>query len=369
MTVSDDFIVDFGEAFSMESVEMGIFAVDVCSEEYIPANTVTEFGDWSAAMGKMEEGLPPPKYSPDVGMLRHPRSGSIESTNSRQEFEWDLLSIDLEPDRESAGKPRARWLESGSARPSAFFTSALVHVAIFFLFAFFPVTQAAGTSGYAGNVFSATILFHEDLIPQDASPASVDSAASAPSVAKKSKKAREIQPLEPPQQPVDMHETAPKPTRIATLEKEKLPEKKDESKEQKKEVTNQKEDPRGDGLHNSLASMPSTASAERRFIPAAGQGGEAFDFMVLSAIREAIFFPKQAARERQHGEVIVSFSINKDRSILSLGITKSSGLTILDEAAIKIIQKAAKKFPPFPEGLSTDALHYEVPILFKQKGK
>ena len=136
-----------------------------------------------------------------------------------------------------------------------------------------------------------------------------------------------------------------------------------------KEITNEKEDPRGDGHQNSLASMPSTASAERRFIPAAGQGGEAFDSLVLSAIREAIFFPKQAVQERQHGEVVVAFSINKDRSISSLGIAKSSGFTILDEAAIKIVQKAAKKFPPFPDGLSTDTLHFVVPILFKEKGK
>ena len=198
-------------------------------------------------------------------------------------------------------------------------------------------------------MLSATILSHEDLIPQDESPASVDSPASAPSIAKASKKPKEPESTEQPKESLD---------RFAALEKE--PE---------KEITNEKEDPRGDGHQNSLASMPSTASAERRFVPAAGQGGEAFDSLVLSAIREAIFFPKQAVQERQHGEVIVAFSINKDRSISSLGITKSSGFTILDEAAIKIVQKAAKKFPPFPDGLGKDTLHFVVPILFKEKGK
>ena len=50
----------------------------------------------------------------------------------------------------------------------------------------------------------------------------------------------------------------------------------------------------------------------------------------------------------------MAFAINKDRSVLNFGIMKSSGLAILDEAAIKIIQKAAKKFPPFPDGLGTE---------------
>jgi periplasmic protein TonB len=367
MSVPDDFIIDFSETPSVERVEREIFTVDFWSDGYIPGNSETEFVDCSEAIGKMDVDLPSPKSCPEPEILGHPLSGPIDLTNSREEFEGDLLSIDLDADMESAGKPHAR-VESRSARPSAFFTSALVHGAFFFLFALFPATQVAGTPGYAGNVLSATIISQEDLIPQSESPASIDSAASVPSIAKKRNKPRESYSLEP-SKAIDMQETGPQPSRVAMQEEPKLPEKKEENKEWEKEVTSEKEDPRGDGLQNSLASMPSTASAERRFIPAAGQGGEAFDAMVLSAIREAIFFPKQAAQERQHGEVIVAFSINKDRSISSLGITKSSGFTILDEAAIKIVQKAAKKFPPFPDGLSTGTLPYLVPILFKEKGK
>jgi periplasmic protein TonB len=348
MADPEDFIIDCGEVPSAERAEREIFTVDFLTDGYIPRNSKSEFVDWSGAIGKMDVDLPSPQSCPEAGIMGHPLSGPTNWTNSREEFEWDLLSIDLDPDVERAGKPHAK-AESRSARPSAFFTSALVHGAFFFLFAFFPATQAAGTFGYAGNVLTATILSHEDLIPQDESPASVDSPASVPSIAKTSKKPEEPDSTEHPKESLE---------KVAVLEKQL-----------EKEITNEKEDPRGDGPQNSLASMPSTASAERRFIPAAGQGGEAFDSMVLSAIREAIFFPKQAVQERQHGEVVVAFSINKDRSISSLGITKSSGLTILDEAAIKIVQKAAKKFPPFPDGLSKDTLHFVVPILFKEKGK
>jgi periplasmic protein TonB len=123
----------------------------------------------------------------------------------------------------------------------------------------------------------------------------------------------------------------------------------------------------GEGPRNAIASLPSIASAERRFIPAAGAEGKAFEAMVLSAIREAIFFPKQAVKERHHGEVVVAFAITKDGSISSLHVTKPSGYPILDEAAIKIIQKAAAKFPAIPDTIDKQSMDYVVPILFKER--
>jgi periplasmic protein TonB len=368
MIVPDNYVIDCIEVLSTESLDLKIFRVDVCSEADSSRDTHTEFADRSWPVRNVDADFSSAEPCPEALIPGHVLSYRIEWTNSTDAFEQDLLSIDLDPESESAGRPRAGWFESRSARPSAFLTSTLVHVAVFFLFAFFSATQVAGTPGYAGNVLAATILSHEDLVPQDESPASVDSPASAPSIAKQMTKLKEPQlRQEPPEQAIDMQEKDPRTSRAEMLEKPNPLEKKEERKEPEIEVSEAQQDPRGDGLRNSLASMPSTASAERRFIPAAGQGGEAFDSLVLSAIRESIFFPKQAAQERQHGEVVVAFSINKERSISSLGVTKSSGSTILDEAAIKIIQKAAKKFPPFPDGLSTDALHFVVPILFKEK--
>jgi protein TonB len=367
MTVCGDFIIDCSEAPSVEMAEKEIFAAEFRSDEYSWGDTDTQAHDFSRVTGNMEVDLPSPESCPEVSILGHVISGPIEHIDSRQEFESDLLFIDLDPDVENAGKPHAGWFAFSPVRLPAFFTSALIHGSIFFLFAFFSASQVAGTPGYAGNVFSATIVSHEDLIPQNESPASIDSAASAASTAKKSKKVREIQ--QPPEQPVDVHDTGTEATRISMLEKRKPVEKHEEIKDPIKEMTDKKEDAQAEGLRNSVASLPSTASAERRFIPAAGQGGEAFESMVLSAIRASIFFPKQAAQERQHGEVVVAFAVNRDGSVSGLSIAKSSGFAILDEAAFKIIQKAAKKFPPFPDRLSMDALHYVVPILFKEKVK
>jgi periplasmic protein TonB len=365
MIVPDDFIIDSSETPPVEH-EKEVFLIDFVPDEYNRENIEPELVDSSEEPAKIDMDLPSPEYFPKEEIPGYPLSGFIDWTNSRKDFERDLLSLGLDPDGESKANHHPGWFESGSTRASAFLTSVFVHCWVFFLFTFFPATQVAGTPGYAGNVLSVTIVSEEDLVPQNESPASVDSAGSLPSIAKRSKKPREPHPAEP-RKTIEMQERGRHPTGVTMLEKPKLPEKEEESKEREKEVIDEKEDSRGDSLQDSLASMPSTASAERRFIPAAGQGGEAFDSMVLSAIREAIFFPRQAAQERQHGEVVVAFAVNKERSVLSFDIMKSSGFVILDEAAIKIIQKAAKKFPSFPNGLDTDTLHYVIPIVFKEK--
>ena len=369
MNVSDDFIIDCSEGPAVERFEREILTDDFSPLEYTAENIEAEFVDLNEEIGNIEVDLPAPESCPEAGVPGHPLSGCIELTNSTKEFERDLPSCDLDPDKERGRRPLAGRFESGSAKPSAFFTSVLVHCSAFLLIAFFPAPQVAGKHGYQGNVISATIVAQEDLVPQDESPASVDSVASAPSIAKKSEKTKEAPPKES-HKAIETQEIARRPTDIEMLGKPNLLEKKEERKERQKEVTKEEEqDPRGDALRNSLASMPSIASAERRFIPAAGQGGEAFDSLILSAIREAIFFPKQAAHRREHGEVVVAFAISRDRSVLNFDIMKSCGFEILDQAAIKIIQKAAKKFPPLPDGQGKDTLHYVVPIMFKERGK
>lgn len=372
MNVPDNFIIDCSEAPAVERFEREILTDDVSPLEYTAENIEAEFVDSSDEIGKIEVDLFSHESFPEAEIPGNPISASAEWTNSRKEFERDLLSLDSDPAANDVGKNQSGWLESRSARPSAFLTSVLVHCSAFLLITFFPAPQVAGKHGYEGNVISATIVAQEDLVPQDESPASVDSVASAPSIAKKSEKTKEAPPKEPPKS-IETQEIARRPTDLAMLEKPNLQEKqekKEERKEREKEVTKEEEqDPQGDALQNSLASMPSIASAERRFIPAAGQGGEAFDSLILSAIREAIFFPKQAAHRREHGEVVVAFGINRDRSVLDFDIMKSSGFEVLDQAAIKIIQKAAKKFPPLPDGLRTETLRYVVPILFKERQK
>jgi protein TonB len=363
MTVVHGFTIDCTQISSQEMAGKDCVTIDLCEDAIDSCNHRRELLDCIQPEDRGKIDLPLPEYVPHADMPEHPFPDRRIWANSPTEFEKDLLSID--PD--AANRLLSRRFDSRSAKPTAFFTSAAVHGAFFFALVLFPAPHVGGTFGYSGDVVSATIVSHEELIPQDESPASIDSPASMPSIAKKSTKLKEPAPV-PPEKPVDMQETGPHPTEIAMMQKPETPEKEPEKKEREREIPNPNEDPAGDGLQNTVASSPSTASAERRFVAAAGRGGEAFDSLVLSAIREAIFFPKQAAQERRHGEVAVAFSITRDGSIVDLRIKRSSGIAILDEAGMKIVQNASKKFPPFPDGVSTDALSFVVPILFKKKG-
>ena len=191
----------------------------------------------------------------------------------------------------------------------------------------------------------------EDLIPQDANPASIDSLASKPSIAAKAKKPTEKKIADSTEKLFDENDI--RSNRITMIERPKTEEKPNEKKDDKKKIDDkEKPDLTSEGELNSMASAPSVASAERQFVPAASRGHEAFKSMVLSAIKEAIFFPKAALKERQHGETVVAFVINRDGSVTDLRMEKSSGSKILDEAAIKIVQKAGKKFPPFQKALT-----------------
>ena len=197
-------------------------------------NTEFAYEGWPA--GNVDADFFSAEPCPEALIPGHVLSYRIEWTNSKDAFEQDLLSIDLDPEGENAGRPRFGWFESRSARPSAFLTSALVHVAVFLLFAFFSATQVAGTPGYAGNVLAATILSHEDLVPQDESPASVDSPASAPSIAKQMTKLKEPQlQQEPPEQAIDMHERDPRTGGAKMLEKPNTLEKRRSARSRKQQ--------------------------------------------------------------------------------------------------------------------------------------
>jgi TonB family protein len=231
----------------------------------------------------------------------------------------------------------------------ALVTSAFFHSALLCVMAFFPAIHVAGAGGTGENTIIMKVAAAEDLVPQDASPASIDSAASAAAKAKRDKHQDSKSEEAPKEQPIDP-EAGPSP-----------------------KLTEMKEDPLnrqdGNAPMDSVASVASTASAERQFISAAGQEGSALDAKVLSAIRESIFFPRDALNRRHHGEVTVAFAVAKDGSLQDLRVVKPSESSILNEAAIKIIEKAAKKFPSIPPAMFKERLDYVVPILFRENRK
>ncbi len=365
---SEHLIIDYGDSPSNEGDQPELLTLDFCQDIQIPGIVATDCVGLDRATEKMEIDLPTPESSKHTQFPEDPLFSLDQWINSRAALEADLLATDLKSNFfHSVENPHVRSLGSRSTRPSTLLISAMIHVFFLCFLAYYAATQGSGSASHAGNVITVRITPQEDLIPQDETPASVNSAGSAASIAKNTK-TLETSSAQPLKHTPDILETSPQADRPAMTDVQEPPKKKDEKKESEKELTEKMDESlRGDGPQNSMASIPSTASVERQFIPASGQGGEAFESKVLSAIREAIFFPKKALTEGHHGESVIAFTINKDGSVSHLIVKKSSGSWILDEASIKIIQKAAKKFPPIPNNLNAESLDYVVPILFKKR--
>lgn len=71
-------------------------------------------------------------------------------------------------------------------------------------------------------------------------------------------------------------------------------------------------------------------------------------------------YPEGAKREKLYGNLQLTVGIRADGSLESIGINRSSGIKILDDAAIKIVRLAGKNgFAPFPPDIrrDTDILH------------
>lgn len=321
--------MDLDDHSGGEDFGSDLFQVDVRPDMEIAGNTARVFLDWNEASEEKEVDLSSCDCTLDERIPGLLRFGPFGWKNSANELDLDRHHMETESDDfQIAWKPLLLFGEAISTRFPGFLTSGLIHAAVFILFFIHPVSPISGSSCPSGNVVSVTIAAEEDLVPQEECPASVDSAASIASTKQKTK-----------------HDEKP-------LEDKK---------------TAKEEPVEEDKPNDSTASLPSIASAERRFIASAGPEGKTFESMVLSAIREAIFYPRKAVNERHYGEVIVAFALNKDGSLCSLSITKPSGSPVLDEAALKIIRKAAQKFPPIPDALNSQSIDYVVPILFKEK--
>ncbi len=72
-----------------------------------------------------------------------------------------------------------------------------------------------------------------------------------------------------------------------------------------------------------------------------------------------INYPSEARQANLYGNARVLVSLRKDGTVKELAILESSGSTVLDDAAIRIVRMAAP-FAPFPESLSEDFDELEI---------
>jgi len=182
---------------------------------------------------------------------------------------------------------------------------------------------------------------------------------------KPEKQIKKEQDNKPEKQSDSLERTSNSPRVLASNEHAEPAAKEDESKKPKDPKMSDTKS--GTGPLDSVASLPSVASEERRMLSAGGSDIKNFQSRILAAIREAIYFPKEALDRQKHGETVVQFSVNRDGSVANLSVSQPSGSTVLDDAALAIIRKASKNFPSIPDALAGESVHYVVPIHFKEK--
>ncbi|AJJ34428.1 hypothetical protein CH54_2707 [Yersinia rochesterensis] len=80
-------------------------------------------------------------------------------------------------------------------------------------------------------------------------------------------------------------------------------------------------------------------------------------------------YPLRAKKQRQQGDAIIRFVVNKEGYVLSVKLIKSSGTAALDQEALAVI-KRAQPLPPPPAGLlSNGQVTLAMPIGFELKSK
>jgi len=72
-----------------------------------------------------------------------------------------------------------------------------------------------------------------------------------------------------------------------------------------------------------------------------------------------INYPPEARRANLYGNARILVSLRKDGTVKELAILESSGSTVLDDAAIRIVRMAAP-FAPFPDSLKEDVDELEI---------
>lgn len=119
----------------------------------------------------------------------------------------------------------------------------------------------------------------------------------------------------------------------------------------------------------SIASAPDRASAlahdhlpREKFVSARTREHKYAAYMDAWRIKvEAIGnlnYPEEARRQGMTGELVLDVALKQDGSVKYMTVLRSSGSSILDEAALRIVRLAAP-FAPFPEAIKseTDFLH------------
>jgi periplasmic protein TonB len=74
-------------------------------------------------------------------------------------------------------------------------------------------------------------------------------------------------------------------------------------------------------------------------------------------------FPEEAQKQKQHGQLVVSFTILRDGTVRDPHVERSSGFPLLDDAALQMLRDASP-VPPLPEKYRAPQVAVDLPVEF-----
>jgi protein TonB len=72
-------------------------------------------------------------------------------------------------------------------------------------------------------------------------------------------------------------------------------------------------------------------------------------------------YPQAAIDKKEEGQVIIGFTLKRDGTVLTAWIERSSGIPLLDEAALAMMHRASP-VPPIPDRYKGNELKLAMPV-------
>jgi protein TonB len=147
------------------------------------------------------------------------------------------------------------------------------------------------------------------------------------------------------------------------LEQQKLEKQKTEQQKKKQEQAT----PSIAAAPNRAAATNTNSNRQTGANGAVDNGGTAnvssYNAMVLAHLQRFRVYPEQARAAKIIGVATVRFTISASGSVVGVSLAGSSGASVLDQAAVSMVQRASP-FPPIPASLARGSMSFAAPVRF-----